>query len=68
MMMIEKEMCEYIENCLNYFDNYDGEEEELIVDSTTSFENYGMMTSDKGFVVKTKDGEEFEVTVKKRSV
>lgn len=58
--MSESEFVGYLDEALMWASNEDG----MIVGSAT-FEDVGTLTSNKGLVVRMKDGSEFQVTVVK---
>ncbi len=58
--MNEKEFVEYLDEALSWASNEDG----MIIGSDT-FQDVGMMTRNKGLVVRMKDGTEFQITVVK---
>ena len=58
--MSESEFAEYLDEALLWALNEDG-----MIIGTGSFESVGMMTRNKGLVVRMNDGTEFQVTVVK---
>lgn len=58
--MSESEFVEYLDETLQWASNEDG----MILGSST-FEDVGMLTYNKGLVIRLVDGTEFQVTVVK---
>ena len=63
MVTTEKDMCDLIEEALEYENSDEGIESE--VKRIRSFDEAGLLTTDSGLVIKMKDGSEFQITVVK---
>ena len=59
-VMNEKEFVEYLDEALSWASNEDG-----MINGSDTFQDVGMMTRNKGLVVRMKDGTEFQITVVK---
>jgi len=65
--MSEKEFREYLRNLLESprYDE-DGEEEDSIIESVSSFKERGVLTMNEGLVINLEDGTEVYLTIQTR--
>ena len=63
--MTETKVAELLTAALYYYDEENEEYDESIVKNIKTFEETMVLTSNKGLVIKLKDGSEFQVTVVK---
>jgi hypothetical protein len=60
--MNEQQMQEYLMEALDWASNEDG-----MVKTIDTFENLGVMTNNKGLVIRMQDGSRFQIIINKSS-